>query len=109
MLFRYVIFSKSMIFFYVHGKTLCDKRDREFDPRTIDARSSERKGRERGQAATRTEIDASRRKHDFPTNTRYKNSGVVPLTRCASVFFPIFRSTLRREKKREKEKERRDI
>jgi len=64
----------------MHRKTLCDKRDREFDPRTIDARSSERKGRERGQAATRTEIDASRRKHDFPTNTRYKNSGVVPLS-----------------------------
>lgn len=83
----------------------------------IDARSSERKGRERGQAATRTEIDASRRKHDFPTNTRYKNSGVVPLdyylhnrSMCLREFF--FRSLDRlswKTRKKERESRRRDI
>lgn len=35
----------------MHGKTpSCDKHDREFDPRTTDTRSSERKSRERGRA-----------------------------------------------------------
>jgi len=107
--------------------SLHNKHDREFDSR-IDVRSSERKGKERGQATTRTEIDASRRKRDFPTNTRYKNSEVIPrptiiyiTTRCASIFFPIWRFfwkrkkkekislflTLKKEKKKEKEQEER--
>lgn len=63
-----------------------DSLDRKFDLCKINAimgtNENERKASERGQVATRTKIDASRRKHDFPRNTRYKNNRV-----SLSIFF----------------------